>query len=78
MGGSPVTFIVSFCHVSVMNCQSLRSVTDVTNRALTFTDLIPRSSYNIAIRTESEDSMLNTYFGSFSSPITAGTAPPQG
>jgi len=56
----------------------LTTVTNLTNRALTFTGLIPRSSYNIAIRADHEDSLFNSYIGSFSSLITADTAPSQG
>ena len=72
-------YIVLFCHVSVTNCQSFTIVTDVSNRALTYSNLIPRSSYNIAIRADSQDPpTLVLYTGSLSSPITASTAAPQG
>ena len=72
-------YIVLFCHVSVTNCQSLTKVTDVSNRTLTFNNLIPRSSYNIAIRADSEDpAMFIPYTGSFSLPITGDAAAPQG
>ena len=72
-------YIVSFCHVSVTNCQSLTIVTDVSNRALTYNNLIPRLSYNIAVRADIQDPLtLASYTGSFSSPITASTAAPQG
>ena len=53
-------------------------VNDVANRVLTITDLIPRTSYNIAIRTDTEDASNIIYSGQYSSPLTAETAVPQG
>ena len=50
----------------------------MANRVLTITDLIPRTSYNIAIRADTDDLNLNAYFGQFSSPLTVETAVPQG
>ena len=71
-------YIVSFCQVSVTNCQSFTIVTDVSNRTLTFNNLIPRSSYNIAIRADSQDLVtFILYAGSFSQ-VTADTAASQG
>jgi len=60
-----------------MNCRSVRAVSNVT-RALNFTGLIPRLSYNIAIRADSQDLKFNAYTGLFSQPISADTAKPQG
>ena len=73
-------YIVSFCHVSVaINCQSFTIITDISNGTLTFNNLIPRSSYNITIRADSEDPViLIPYTGSLSQPITADAAAPQG
>ena len=68
-------YIVSFCHVSVTNCEPL---TNVSNGAFTFNKLIPRSSYNIAIRADSLSVTEIPYIGPLSPPITADTAAPQG
>ena len=78
--GMIIRYVVSFCHVSVINCQSFTEVIDVSNRTLTFKKLIPRSSYNIAIRADSLDLiMFVPLLGPLSSPpITAEAAPPQG
>ena len=72
-------YIVPFCHVSVTKCQSLTIVNDVSYGTLTSNNMIPRSSYNITIRADSEDPVkLIPYTGYFSQPITADTAAPQG
>ena len=72
-------YVVLFCHVSVINCLFFKIVTDVSNRTLTFNNLIPRSSYNIAIRADGQDSIiLLPYTGSFSQPIIVDTTAPQG
>ena len=68
---------MSYCLAPVSSCTSLIPVTDVMIIVLTITNLIPRTSYNIAIRADSEDFGLNTYSGQYSSPLTAVTAVPQ-
>ena len=50
----------------------------MANRVLNITDLIPRTSYNIAIRADTDDLNFYAYFGQFSSPLTVETAVPQG
>ena len=72
-------YVVSFCHVSVINCVTFTIVTDVSNRTLTFSNLIPRIFYNLAVRADSQDLMtLIAYTGTFSSPITTESTSPQG
>ena len=71
-------YIVSYSLATASSGSSLIPVTDVTNRVLTITDLIPRTSYNIAIRADTEDAINNIYSGQYSSPLTAETAVPQG
>ena len=71
-------YIVSFCLVSVTNCQSFTIVDYVSDRVLTFNNRIPRSSYNIKIRADIQNASLIPFIGSFSPPITADTAAPQG
>ena len=44
----------------------------------TFTQLIPRTLYNISIRADSEDSTFTTFVGSPSQPISVETTAPQG
>ena len=65
-------YVVSSCLATASSCSSLIRVEgdDVANRVLTITDLIPRTSYNIAIRADTEDADLNSYGGQFSSPLT--------
>ena len=71
-------YVVSFCHASIIKCQSLTSVASVS-REFSFDHLILRSSYNIAIRADSLDPVLHTpHLGPFSSTITADTSSPQG
>ena len=71
-------YIVSFRDVSVTIHPSFTIVNDFSNRTHTFEYLIPRSSYNIAIRADSEDPVTLFYYtGPFSPPITAETAAAQ-
>ena len=71
-------YLVSYCLPTVSSCTSVIRVNDVAISVLTITDLIPRTSYNIAIRIDTEDASDIIYFGQFSSPLTAETAVPQG
>ena len=62
-----------------MTCQSFTPVAAVSYRTLTFGNLIPRSSYNFAVRADSQDPMSFTpYTGSFSPQINENTTVPQG
>ena len=71
-------YVVSYCLATASSCSLFIPVDDVANRVLTITDLIPRTSYNIAIRVDTEDANLETYSGQLSSPLTAETAVPEG
>ena len=76
--GRVFRYLVSYCLSTVSSCSPLIPITGVVNRVLTITDFIPRTSYNIAIRADTQDANLDTYSGQLSSPLTSETAVPQG
>ena len=57
------------------SCQLYTIDTDVFNRALNISHLIPRSSYNIIIRADSQDFHLNEFSGSLTAIIAESAAP---
>ncbi len=69
---------MSICQVTSSDCVGTFSAHVGTNRMYTFTQLIPRTSYNISIRADSEDITFTTFVGSPSQPISVETAAPQG
>ena len=71
-------YIVSICQVTGSDCVGTFSAHTGTNRMYTFTQLIPRTLYNISIRADSEDSTFTTFLGSPSTPISVETTAPQG
>ena len=75
--GMILRYVVSSCIATASSCSLSIVVSNITNRVLTITDLIPRTSYNIAIRADTED-LNNAYSGQYSSPLTAESAVPDG
>ena len=71
-------YVVSYCLATASSCSLRIPSSDVVNRVLTITDLIPRTSYNIAIRADTQDVNLDSYSGQYLSPLTLETAVPQG
>ncbi len=71
-------YIFSICQVTDSGCVGTSIANVGTNRIYNVTQLIPRTSYNISIRADSEDSTFMAFTGSFSSPISAETAVPEG
>ncbi len=71
-------YIVTICQVTDSDCVGTSNANARTDRMYTFTQLIPRTSYNISIRADSQDSTFTTFAGSFSTPISVETAAPQG
>ncbi len=71
-------YIVSICQVTDSDCVGTFIANVGTNRIYNFTQLIPRTLYNISIRADSEDNTFTTFLGSPSQPISVETAAPQG
>ncbi len=71
-------YIVSICQVTGSDCVGTSIANVGTNRIYNFTQLIPRTSYNISIRADSEDSTFTIFAGSLSTPISVETTAPQG
>ncbi len=69
---------MSICQVTDSDCVGTSKAIAGTNRIYTFTQLIPRTLYNISIRADSEDSTFTTFVGSPSQPISVETTAPQG
>ncbi len=71
-------YIVSICQVTDSDCVGTSSRNAGINRMYNFTQLIPRTLYNISIRADSEDNTFTGFEGSPSQPISVVTAAPQG
>ena len=71
-------YIVSICQVTDSDCVGTFIANVGTNRIYNFTQLIPRTLYNISIRADSEDRTFKIFEGSPSQPISVVTAAPQG
>ncbi len=71
-------YIVFICQVTDSYCVGTFITNVGTNRIYNFTQLIPRTLYNISIRADSEDSTFTTFWGSPSQPISVVTAAHQG
>ncbi len=69
---------MSICQVTDSYCVNTFITDAGTNRMYTFTQLIPRTLYNISIRADSQDSTFTTFAGSPSQPISVETTAPQG
>ncbi len=71
-------YIVTICQVIGSDCVGTFISNAGTNRMYTFTQLIPRTLYNISIRADSEDTTYATFLGSPLQPISVETTAPQG
>ena len=69
-------YVLSFCSVSVSDCQSLTTINNTSITNITFSGLIPRNSYTISIRA---DTFMERYFeGPLSSPVKMNTSTAKG
>ena len=71
-------YIVFICQVTGSHCVDSFIANAGTNRMYTFTQLIPRTLYNISIRADSQDRTFTTFAGSLSTPLSVVTTAPQG
>ncbi len=71
-------YIVSICQVADSYCVGTFFANAETKRIYNFTQLIPRTLYNISIRADSLDSRFTIFLGSPSTPVSIETAAPQG
>ncbi len=69
---------MSICQVTDSDCVGTFIANAGTNRIYNFTQLIPRTSYNISIRADSQDRTFTTFAGSLSTPLSVVTTAPQG